>query len=350
MYLEYYRLNKHPFKIVPDPSLFFTGGKEGRGMALEALAYAIISGEGILKVVGEVGSGKTMLCRMLQKRLPDSIEVVYIANPSLSKEQILFAIAFELKLAVTEQSSRLQMMQELQNYLLSKHANGESVVVIIEEAQSMPLETLEELRLFVNLETHEAKLMQLVLFGQPELDVNLQQKSIRQLRERITHSFYLRPLTLDETAEYIRFRLTSAGCPDANIFTDSALKKLASASKGLTRRINILADKALMAAFADSSKDFMPSLISGRSSPAVRTRHVKAAIRDAGYQVPVWKTTAAAIALVLLIITVSRIIYLLFPTITNSEFFLSIPHSTHDTRIYAESAEIFQSKFRNPQV
>ena len=271
-YLEYYSLDRPPFRITPDPSLFFTGGANGRGVVLEALLYAITSGEGILKVVGEVGSGKTMLCRMLEERLPPSVEMVYLANPNLSPHDILYAIAFELKLPVDHSTQRLVLMQHLQDYLLKQHAENRSVLVIIEEAQSMPIETLEEVRLFSNLETHQHKLMQIVLFGQPELDKNLQNKAIRQLRERITHSFNLRPLTVEETSDYIRFRLQAAGCPAPQIFSEAAEKLIAKASGGLTRRINIIADKALLAPYAESATGARPRTVDNMLQPTVLPR------------------------------------------------------------------------------
>ena len=190
MYLEHFGLDRPPFRITPDTSLFYEGSK--RGAALEALVYAIKSGEGIIKVVGEVGSGKTMLCRMLQTRLPQNVEtvylanpmlcrmlevrlsgivdVVYIANPSLSPDNILHVIAHELHLDVSNKDSKLDVMQKLQAYLLRKHADNRQVVVFVEEAQSMPVETLEEIRLLSNLETDKHKLLQMVLFGQPELE------------------------------------------------------------------------------------------------------------------------------------------------------------------------------------
>jgi hypothetical protein len=149
MYLDHFGLERPPFKITPDPRLFFSGGK--RGSVLDALVYAITTGEGIVKVVGEVGSGKTMLCRMLETRLPANVEIVYIANPSLSPANILQVVAFELNLQ-TREADRLQAMQTLQNWLLEQHADGRQVVVFIEEAQGMPLETLEEIRLLSNLE------------------------------------------------------------------------------------------------------------------------------------------------------------------------------------------------------
>ncbi len=296
MYLEYYSLQRPPFRITPDPSLFFTGGANGRGVVLEALLYAITTGEGILKVVGEVGSGKTMLCRMLEERLPPSVEMVYLANPNLSPHDILYAIAFELKLPVDHSTQRLVLMQHLQDYLLKQHAANRTVLVIIEEAQSMPIETLEEVRLFSNLETHQHKLMQIVLFGQPELDRNLENKNIRQLRERITHSFYLRPLTVEETSDYIRFRLQAAGCPAPQIFSEAAEKLIAKASGGLTRRINIIADKALLAAYAESATGARPRTVDNMLQPTVLPRHVRAAIADSGYAPGFWTVPRVAAA------------------------------------------------------
>lgn len=308
MYLEYYSLDRPPFRITPDPSLFYTGGENGRGVVLEALLYAVTSGEGILKVVGEVGSGKTMLCRMLEQRLPDSVEVVYLANPNLSPHDILYAIAFELKLAVDNSTQRLVLMQHLQEYLLKQHAENRTVLVIIEEAQSMPIETLEEVRLFSNLETHQHKLMQIVLFGQPELDKNLQDKSIRQLRERITHSFDLRPLSADEVSDYIRFRLQAAGCPAPQVFSNAAEKLIAKASDGLTRRINILADKAMLSAYAESATGQRPRTIDNLLQPAVQTSHVRAAMKDSGYKPQFWtlpKIAAIGAAALVMVVGIS---------------------------------------------
>lgn len=281
MYLDYFSLNRHPFRITPDPSLFYPGGADGRGVILNALIYGITSGEGILKVVGEVGSGKTMLCRMLEEELPETVEIVYIANPSLSAREILYAIAIELKLNVSSSTERLKVLHMIQDYLLRKHGKGGSVVVFIEEAQSMPIETLEEIRLLSNLETYQHKLMQIVLFGQPELDKILAQKNIRQLRERITHSFRLEPLSHQTTGDYLKYRLKVAGCPRAQLFSPRAEKMIARASSGLTRRINILADKSLLAAYAESPSR-QPQ--QDNDEPLVLARHVRAAIHDTDYK------------------------------------------------------------------
>ena len=251
MYYNYFGLDQAPFKITPDTSLFFPGGN--RGAVLDALIYAITSGEGIVKVVGEVGSGKTMLCRMLEVELPDNVEIVYLANPSLSSDEILHAIAFELKLDVTATEDRIRVMNSLQNYLLEKHANNHQVVIFVEEAQSMPIATLEEIRLLSNLETGQNKLLQIVLFGQPELDEMIAKKEIRQLKERITYSFNLNPLKQDEIRDYLYSRLRSCGYRSGDLFTPRAVRAITGYSKGLLRRVNILADKSLLAAYAGNT-------------------------------------------------------------------------------------------------
>lgn len=268
MYYAHFGLKEPPFKITPNTEFFFNGSN--RGAVLDALIYAITSGEGIVKVVGEVGSGKTMLCRMLQSSLPDTVEQIYLANPSVAPEDILHAIAFELGLKLPKNADKLKVMQALQTYLLSRHEAGKQVVIFVEEAQGMPLATLEEIRLLSNLETKHDKLLQMVLFGQPELDANLNQTHIRQLRERITHSFNLSPLHTKEVGEYLIFRLRAAGYFGPHLFADKAIAKLAHASEGLVRRVNILADKALLAAFADNVYQVTP-------------KHVQAAIADSEF-------------------------------------------------------------------
>jgi len=280
MYLEHYGLDRPPFKITPDTSLFYKGNK--RGAALEALKYAIVSGEGIIKVVGEVGSGKTMLCRMLEVKLPENVEIGYIANPSLSPENILHVIAFELKLNITNESSKLEVMQELQNYLLEKHTQNKQIVIFVEEAQSMPIETLEEIRLLSNLETNENKLLQMVLFGQPELDEKLRQPSIRQLKERITHSFYLDPFPGKDIYEYLNYRMRLVGYKGPDIFSQKISNSIEKKSEGLTRRINILADKALLAAYAEGDH-------------GINNKHINLAAKDSDFlQKPNWKPFALA--------------------------------------------------------
>ncbi len=264
MYLQHFQLDQPPFRITPDTRLFFSGAK--RGAVLDALIYAILNGEGIIKVVGEVGSGKTMLCRMLEVRLPRQVEIVYIANPSLSPDNILQVVAHELHVVDSPTCSKLAAMQKLQEHLTRRHAEGRQVVVFVEEAQCMPLATLEEIRLLSNLETSHGKLMQLVLFGQPELDDNLAERSIRQLRERITHSFMLEPLDAEEVREYINFRLWITGYRGPELFDRRVTRQITRAAGGLIRRINILADKALLAAYADSAVRVYPKHVRNATS------------------------------------------------------------------------------------
>ena len=269
MYQEHFGLSRPPFKITPDTSLFYEGNQ--RGAALDALLYAIRSGEGIIKVVGEVGSGKTMLCRMLEVRLNGEVDVVYIANPSLSPDNILHVIAHELHLDVDNETSKVDAMQRIQQYLLDKHAGDRQVVLFVEEAQSMPIDTLEEIRLLSNLETDEHKLLQMVLFGQPELDEKLALPQIRQLKERITHSFYLAPFAPEDTLQYLNFRLRAVGYKGPDIFTRKTANVVKKYSDGLTRRINIIADKSLLAAFSEGSHTVTPE-------------HVRTAAQDSEFR------------------------------------------------------------------
>ena len=268
MYYSHFGLSQAPFKITPNTEFFFSGGN--RGPILEALIYAITHGEGIIKVTGEVGSGKTMLCHMLPTRLPPHIEIVYIANPSVSPEEILHAIAFDLQLPVARGAQRLEVMQALHDFLVKRHAEDKRVVVFVEESQSMPLATLEEIRLLSNLETRNDKLLQIVLFGQPELDDNLRQPHIRQLRERITHSFRLEPFKQGEVREYLMFRMRAAGYRGPDLFSNSVVRHIARDSLGLTRRVNLIADKALLAAFSENTH-------------TIRAKHVEAAVRDSEF-------------------------------------------------------------------
>jgi type II secretory pathway predicted ATPase ExeA len=232
--------------------------------------HAITSGEGITKVIGEVGSGKTMLCRMLEVKLPKSIEIVYLPNPSIAPEHILHAIAFEMGLRASARDNRYEVMKKLQDHLLRKHMHARQVVIFVEEAQGMPLATLEEIRLLSNLETQKHKLLQVVLFAQPELDDKLAAPTVRQIKERITNSFYLPPLNRLDVRDYLLFRLRQAGYRGTDIFSEGAVKAIAKASRGLMRRLNILADKAMLAAFV-------------RHDRTITARHVRAALADSEF-------------------------------------------------------------------
>ncbi|MEK6663712.1 MAG: AAA family ATPase [Pseudomonadota bacterium] len=289
MYYEHFGLSQPPFKITPNTAFFFPGGN--RGPILDALVYAITQGEGIIKVTGEVGSGKTMLCRMLEASLPDTVETIYLANPSVEPGEILHAIAFDMHLDIPKDASRQQVMQLLQAYLVQRHAEGKQVVIFVEEAQATPIATLEEIRLLSNLETQHHKLLQIVLFGQPELDEILAEPAIRQLKERITHSFRLDPFNTTDIRAYLDFRMRQAGYKGPDVFSVGAVREIARASIGLTRRVNIIADKALLAAYTEQKHD-------------ISARHVFAAAQDSEFTdiVPrkLWGLGLAAIGLLLL--------------------------------------------------
>ncbi|HZX30722.1 MAG TPA: AAA family ATPase [Rhodocyclaceae bacterium] len=247
LYLDHFGLREAPFRITPATDIFFTGAN--RGNILAALLYAIEAGEGLIKVTGEVGSGKTMLSRMLIEQLPKTTDTIYIATPSLSRDEVLHTLAEEL--GISSLANRpSQLLRSLQEALIARYERGNRVVVIVDEAHAMPEESLEQIRLLSNLEAGRDKLLQIVLFGQPELDELISRHALRPLRERITHSFTLLPLDQEAVREYIEFRLRAVDYRGPNPFTSKAVAAIARASVGLTRRINILADKALLSAFA----------------------------------------------------------------------------------------------------
>jgi len=247
VYLDYFGLKEAPFRITPNTEYWYAGGQ--RGEMLAALLYAIHQGEGIIKVVGEVGSGKTMLCRKLAAQLPGTIDSVYLGNPTLSPDDMLAAILSDLGLDVAADSRQARLAQ-LNAALLARHEAGRRVVVFVEEAQGIALDNLEFLRLLTNLETATDKLLQIILFGQPELDAQLADPRIRQLKDRITLSLNLSPLTEPEVAEYLRARLAVAGYRGPDLFSPALIAQLTRLSGGLSRRINVLADKTLLAAYA----------------------------------------------------------------------------------------------------
>lgn len=279
LYLEHFGLKEPPFRITPHTDFFFDGAD--RGATLEALLYAIQHEEGIVKVVGEVGSGKTMLCRVLIERLPKNVETIYLANPSFTRDEILYAVAEELKIEFSRERVTIAL-RALQDRLIESYAQGRRTVILIDEAHAMPEETLEQVRLLSNLETHRHKLLQIVLFGQPELDEVLAVASLRQLKDRITHGFRMRPLSQAEAATYLSFRMRAAGYRGPDLFGDAAVAAITRASSGLTRRINILADKSLLAAFSEGAH-------------GVTDRHARAAVADSEFA-PRWRARRPALA------------------------------------------------------
>ncbi len=252
MYLEYFGLREFPFSLTPDTQFFFEYGHYRD--AYNTLLVALRSGEGFIKVSGEVGTGKTLLCRRLLTTLDDDFYTAYIPNPLLSPAALNLALAEELNLHLARNVGQHRTLKEITARLMQLAGEGRRVVLLIDEAQAMPEETLEALRLLTNLETEKRKLLQVVLFGQPELDARLNRPSIRQLRQRITFSYKLQPIDRAGMDAYLNHRLHIAGSANQLAFTPKGTELLYRYSRGIPRLVNILAHKALMCGYGQGTK------------------------------------------------------------------------------------------------
>jgi len=263
MYHRFFSLKELPFTLSPDTDYFFAYGHYAN--AFNTLTVALRTGEGFIKVTGEVGTGKTLLCRKLLNSIGKNFTPIYISNPQLSPHGLQVALAEELSLPITRYTHRLlnaitERLKELAN-------NGQRVILCIDEAQAMPKETLEALRLITNLETEKQKLIQVVLFGQPELDVSINDPAVRQLKQRITFSYQLEPLDKKGMEAYIMHRLRVAGYISSYLFDEASLNAIYKSSHGIPRLINILCHKSLMAAY-------------GQGQRTISNIHTELAIRD----------------------------------------------------------------------
>jgi MSHA biogenesis protein MshM len=265
MYTAHFGLRELPFGITPDTSYFF--GSPGSQEALNTLLVAARSGEGFIKITGEVGTGKTLLCRKFMSTLGADFVTAYIPNPYLEPRTLMLALADELEIEYARDVDQHHLLKAITHRLLQLAVEGKRVLLCLDEAQAMPVETLEALRLLTNLETQKRKLLQIVLFGQPELNRKLALESIRQLAQRITFHYHLGPLSKDELDYYLAHRLRVAGFGGARLFSHGAVARLYAASGGVPRLVNILAHKALMLCYGQ-----------GRSQ--VERAHVQAAARD----------------------------------------------------------------------
>lgn len=252
MYLKYFGLTEFPFGLTPDTQFYFD--LPSHREALNVLLIALHNGEGFIKITGNVGTGKTMLCRKLLNELPSSFVTAYIPNPHLTPAGLRMAIADELGISYTRNAGQSMMLQQINQFLLNAAAIQQKPVLIFDEAQAMPIETLEALRLLTNLETEKQKLLQIVLFAQPELNTLLQKKSIRQLRQRISFSYTLKPLSSQDVNAYVKHRLMIANLSTVKLFSPIANKALHFYSKGIPRLVNILAHKALLSAYGKGLK------------------------------------------------------------------------------------------------
>ena len=246
MYLDYYQLREMPFNITPDPRfLYFTGRHRE---AFDHLLYGIEHRKGFIQLTGEVGSGKTTLCRAVLSRLPTSIRTALVLNPCLSETQLLRAIINDFGLDPAG-NDRLAYIEQLNEFLLGQLKEGYNVALIIDEAQDLEPAVMEQIRLLNNLETDQHKLMQIVLVGQPELEEKLARNELRQLRQRITVKAHLSALSEEETADYISHRLEVAGAAGRIQFDGGAIRQLHKIAGGVPRIVNTIADRALMAGY-----------------------------------------------------------------------------------------------------
>lgn len=246
MYLEYYGLTEPPFNITPNPRFLFYSAKHRE--AFNHLLYGIRERKGFVQLTGEVGAGKTTLCRALLDQLGDNFSTALIVNPALDSHQLVQSIATEFGLKV-KGLDRLETIAEINHFLLEQMAQNRESVLIIDEAQDLTNDLLEQVRLLSNLETDERKLLQIVLMGQPELRDRLNQHELRQLRQRITVRFHLRPLKFNEVGQYVQHRLHVSGGKGPPYFTTPALWRIHRYSQGVPRLINALCDKCLLAGF-----------------------------------------------------------------------------------------------------
>lgn len=265
MYLEHFNLKTVPFSLTPNTEFYCN--LPGHQAALNVLLLSLRSGEGFIKITGEVGSGKTLLCRLLLERLGEQYVTAYIPNPDLSPAGLRRALAMELHVPKPHPADPHNLLALITEHLIKYHEAGKHVVMLIDEAQALSIESLEALRLLTNLETKTTKLMQMVLFGQSELDAKLNKAALRQLKQRISFSYHLPTLNRSEMDAYICHRLSMAGYTLGSLFTIKANELLYRKSGGVPRVINILSHKALMVSF-------------GRNENKVSLKAMRLAIQD----------------------------------------------------------------------
>lgn len=250
MYLEYYGLSEPPFTITPNPKFLFYSAKHRE--AFNHLLYGIKERKGFVQLTGEVGAGKTTLCRALLEQLPETFSTALILNPVLDADQLVKAVAMEFGLDVRG-CDRLETVAIINDFLLRQMSEDRESVLIIDEAQDLTNDLLEQVRLLSNLETDDRKLLQIVLMGQPELRDRLNDHGLRQLRQRITVRYHLKPLTKQELAQYVQHRLQVSGANGVPYFTRPALWRLYNYTQGVPRLVNAVCDKALLAGYVEQS-------------------------------------------------------------------------------------------------
>jgi type II secretory pathway predicted ATPase ExeA len=332
MYRKFFGLSKLPFKSSPDLDVFYKNGS--RQDILEALVYTVVRGDGITKVTGEVGSGKTMLLRLLADSLPDNFTVLYINTPNLSPKDMLMHICSELGRNLDKPTLKFSLLEWINQELVRLYSEGQRVVMLIDEAQAMTFDTLEEIRLLSNLETSEGKLLQVVLFGQPELDLALSNDKIRQLKSRISYSIFIPALSPEEVCSYLNYRMRRACYEGLDVFELNISKKIHRLSAGIPRTINTIADKLLMSAYSlDDEK--------------VTKKHIAMLPKDVLEGGVAREGRFYLLLLLVLVSVISGVLYLILMFSTLS-FSLSSENVSHPLPSGEESVTVSQSSELKP--
>ena len=258
MYEDFYGLREKPFSLTPDPRFLYLS--ESHRFALEHLIYGITQREGFMLITGDVGTGKTTICRALLERLDEQTRTALILNPQMSERELLLSILSEFGITFSS-SSKKEIIDRLNQFLLQRLASGGGAILIIDEAQNLSLPVLEQIRLLSNLETEREKLLQIVLVGQPELRDKVNLPVLRQLNQRISVRYHLRPLRKDETKKYIAHRLMVAGSEGNIIFSGRALSLIFKYSGGIPRLVNLMADRAMLGGFSKQTRSITPGIV-----------------------------------------------------------------------------------------
>ncbi|MBA4110286.1 MAG: peptidoglycan-binding protein [Leptothrix sp. (in: Bacteria)] len=304
MYAKFFGLKHEPFSIAPDPRYLFMSDRHRE--ALAHLLYGVGGGGGFVLLTGEIGAGKTTVCRCFLEQIPRRCNVAYIFNPKLTVQELLKSVCDEFRIPYQHQGPGVETVKDyldpLNEFLLKTHAVGQNNVLIIDEAQNLSPDVLEQLRLLTNLETSERKLLQIILIGQPELRTMLAQPELEQLAQRVIARFHLDALSEAETAQYIRHRLAVAGLARGKLFDSQAVERVHQLSRGIPRRINLLCDRALLGAYAEGKSRVDREIVDKAASEVFDITRVLAPTHAAAGRMPAWgwglvaSTTALGLA------------------------------------------------------
>ncbi|MDY0189497.1 MAG: AAA family ATPase [Desulfuromonas sp.] len=296
MYKDYFGLKDKPFSISPDPHYLYMS--ERHREALAHLIYALQTDGGFILLTGEVGTGKTTVCRCLLEQIPEDTEIALVLNPKLTAVELLATICDELKIDYPQHNTSIKVFIDgINNYLLTAHASGHRTVLIIDEAQNLSIDVLEQLRLLTNLETNKRKLLQVILLGQPELQTILAKPELRQLSQRITARYHLNPLSRTEVASYINHRLSVAGI-ERPLFPRASINKLYRLSAGVPRIINLLCDRALLGAYVKGVSTVKPRLLAATAREVFGEQHKIAQKSSSPHPKQNWRLAIALSAIV----------------------------------------------------